>query len=99
MDAFAGERVQIHRQRRDQRFTFTGLHFGDFAAMEHDAADQLHIEVPHVEDAAAGFANGRRTPQPDVVERGALASCSLEFLTVFAASCSSEAPACWARAR
>src|ERR1039458_1463412 len=39
----------------DQRFSFTGAHFGDFAAVEDDAADQLHVEVAHVEEAAAGF--------------------------------------------
>ncbi len=55
--ALAGERVQINRQRGDQRFAFTGLHFGDLAAVQNDAADQLHIEMAHVECAAAGFAD------------------------------------------
>ena len=72
VDALAGERVQIHGQRRDQRFAFAGLHFGDFAAMQHDAADQLDIEMPHVEDAAAGFAHGGEGGDQQIVERGAL---------------------------
>ena len=70
--ALARERVQIHRQRRDQRLAFTGFHFGDFAAMQHDAADQLHVEMPHVENAASGFAHRGERGNQNVVQRGAL---------------------------
>jgi hypothetical protein len=45
VDALAGERVQIHGQRGDQRLAFAGLHLRDFAAMQDDAADQLHVEA------------------------------------------------------
>ena len=45
VDAAAGERVEVGRQRRDERLAFTGLHFGDGAFMEHHAADELDIEV------------------------------------------------------
>ena len=55
--AASAERVQIHRQGRDQRLTFTGLHFGNFALMQHHAADQLYVKVAHVEHTAAGFAD------------------------------------------
>ena len=48
MRAAAGERVQIKRQRRDERLAFAGRHFRDPAAVQNDAADQLHIEVHHV---------------------------------------------------
>ena len=70
--ALAFERVQIDGQRGDQRLAFTGSHFGDFAAMQNDAADQLHVEVPHVEDAAAGFAHDGEGLDQQVVERRAL---------------------------
>ena len=33
MDALAFKRIQIASQRFRQRFTFTGAHFGNFAAM------------------------------------------------------------------
>ena len=56
VNAFASERVQIAGQRGDQRLSFTGLHFGDLALMQHIATDELHVEVPHVQDALAGFA-------------------------------------------
>ena len=72
VNAFAFERVQINGQGRDQRFSFAGFHFGDLAAMQDDAADQLTIEVPHVEHAASGFADGREGGDQQVVERGAL---------------------------
>ena len=55
--AASAERVQIHRQGRDQRLAFAGLHFGDLALVQHHAADQLHVEVAHVEHAAPGFAD------------------------------------------
>ena len=48
MRAASGQRVEIKRQRRDQSLAFAGRHFRDPAAMQNDAADQLHIEVHHV---------------------------------------------------
>ena len=53
------ERVQVARQRGDQRLAFAGLHFGDLAVVQHHAADQLHVEMAHVQDAPAGFADHR----------------------------------------
>ena len=70
--ALPGERVQIHGQRGDQRLAFAGFHFRDFAAMQHDAADQLHVEMPHVQNAAAGFAHGGEGGNQQIVERRAL---------------------------
>ena len=55
----------------DQRLAFTGFHFGDLAAVQHNAADHLNVEMPHVEDTAAGFAHYRESFGKNVVERGA----------------------------
>jgi hypothetical protein len=50
MHALAGERVEIDRQRRDQRLAFAGLHLGDRCLqVQHHAADQLHVEMPLAE--------------------------------------------------
>ena len=57
MDALAFEGVEIRRQGRDQGLAFTGLHFRDRALVQHHAADQLHVIVPHAENAAAGLAH------------------------------------------
>ena len=43
------------------------------------AADQLHIEVAHVEDAAAGFADDGEGFDQEVVERGAVGELFFEF--------------------
>lgn len=55
MDAFPFQRVQIDGQRRDQGFPLSGFHLGNAAAMENHTADQLHIEMSHVECAPRHF--------------------------------------------
>ena len=52
VNALAFERVEIRRQRRDERLALAGLHLGNLAFVEHRAADQLDVEVPHVQHAA-----------------------------------------------
>ena len=79
VNAFAFERVQVDGQRGDERFAFAGLHFGDLAFVEHHAADELDVEVPHVEDAAAGFADDGEGFDQEVVERGAAGESFFEF--------------------
>ena len=69
VDALAFERVQVGGQRGDERLAFAGLHLGDLAAVQHHAADQLHVEVPHVQHAAAGLADDGEGLGQQVVER------------------------------
>jgi hypothetical protein len=57
VDAVAGESVQIAGERGDEGFALTGTHFGDLALVEDHAADELDIEVAHVDDALAGLAD------------------------------------------
>ena len=57
--AAAGERIQERGKRGDERLAFARLHLGDFAFVQHDAADQLHVEMAHAELAAARFAHQR----------------------------------------
>ncbi len=49
MNAFAGQGVQIGRQGGGQGLAFTGLHFGDFSLMQHHTADELRIEMAHLQ--------------------------------------------------
>ena len=51
VDALARQCVQIGRQNGDQRLAFTGLHLGDSALMQDDAADDLYREGLHPQDA------------------------------------------------
>ena len=71
VNALAGQRVEVGRQRRDQRLAFARLHLGDAPGVEHVAADELHVEVPHVERTTAGLAHDGKRLGQQVVERGA----------------------------
>jgi hypothetical protein len=53
--ALAFERVQIGGQCRHERLAFARLHLGDLALVQHRAADQLDVEVPHFQHPPAGF--------------------------------------------
>ena len=49
--ALAGQGVQVLRQRCDQSLSFTGSHLGDHVLVQDGAADELHVEVPHSQNA------------------------------------------------
>ena len=57
MHALAGQRVEIGGERRDQRLALARAHLGNFAAVEHDAADHLHVVMPLAERALGRFAH------------------------------------------
>ncbi len=48
MHAFLGQRVEEHRERRDKGLALARGHLGDFALVEHHAAEELHVVVDHV---------------------------------------------------
>ena len=72
VNALASEGVQVGGQRRDQGLALAGLHLGDLAAVQHDAADELHVEVPHAEHAPSGLAHHRKGVDQQIVEGGPL---------------------------
>ena len=80
MDALARERVEIDRQGRDQRLAFAGLHLGDHAAMEDDAAHQLDVEMALAEGALGRLAHRGEGVDQEIVERLALRQPLLELL-------------------
>ncbi|RMV05524.1 hypothetical protein ALP17_05450 [Pseudomonas savastanoi] len=55
VNALAGKRIEVHSQRTDQGFTFTGTHFRDLTFVQGHTADQLNVEVAHAHDALARF--------------------------------------------
>ena len=67
--ARAGERVEIDRQRGDQRLALAGLHLGDLALVQHHAADELHVEVALAERALGRLAHGCEGGNEQIVER------------------------------
>ena len=67
MHAFAGKRIQITGERRDERFAFAGFHFGDLAFMKRHAANELHVEMAHAHNALTSLAHrGERLGQKAV---------------------------------
>ena len=79
MDAAAGQRVEIDRQRRDQRLAFAGLHLGDAAFVQDHAADHLHVEMALPDGALRRLADRRKGRHQDVVERRAVGDLLLEL--------------------
>ena len=57
MDVFARERVEVARQRGDERLALARAHLGDLAVVEGHRADQLHVEVAQAQRAHARLAH------------------------------------------
>src|SRR6516225_3799855 len=80
VDALAGERVEIDRQRRHQRLALAGLHLRDLALVQNHAADQLHVEVPLAERALGRFTHGGEGGHEQIVELDAVGELLAEEL-------------------
>ena len=68
MDTLALKRIEIDGKRRDKCLALAGLHLGDLAAVERDAADQLHIIMPLAKGADGRLADRRKDFGDQVVE-------------------------------
>ena len=79
MDAFTGQRVEVRRQGRSQRFTFTSTHLGDAAIVKHHTAQQLDVEVAHAEHTLTGFANDGKGFRDQVFQHFAFFQARAEF--------------------
>ncbi len=79
VDAFAFQGVQVGRQRRHQRLALAGLHLGDGAAVKNRPADDLDVEMPHVQHPAAGLADDGECLGHEIVQRLALGQALAEF--------------------
>ena len=80
MHALAGERVEVRRQHGDERLSLAGLHLGDAALMQHNAADELHAKRLHAEHAPRGLARGGKRLRQQGIERFARIVALLEFV-------------------
>ena len=85
----AGERVQVEREARDERLALAGLHLGDVALVQDDAAHHLHVEHALLRFAPARLAHGGVGLEQELVERLAVLE-PLRNSAVFARSSSSE---------
>ena len=80
MGAFAFEGVEIDRQGRDQGLALTCFHFGDPALVQDHSADELHVEMPHVELAAGHLPTDRESFRQNIVKGFAGSQALLEGL-------------------
>ena len=67
--ALAGERVEIRRQDGDEGLALAGLHLGDAALMQHDAADELHPVGAQAQHPVRCLPDGGKGLGEHVVER------------------------------
>ena len=79
VNALTGQRVQIGRQGGHQRFAFAGLHLGDAALVQHDAAHQLDGVGAHAQHAVGGLPHGGKCLRQNVVQRLAVGKALLEL--------------------
>ena len=83
MNAVAGQGIEIGRQGCDQRFTFTGFHFGDIALMQDHAADKLDVLRAQTKRPLCGFANGRESVFQKIIKAFAVRMTRLEAFGAF----------------
>ncbi len=82
VDALALQGVQVRGERGDERLALTGLHLRDVALVQHNAAHDLHVELPLAEGAQGSLANERERFRQDVVELLALLHLLAQLLGV-----------------
>src|SRR5918995_462700 len=69
VDALALERVQVQRLDGDERLALTGLHLGDVALVQGDAAHQLDVEESDADRALEGLPDRRKGLEEELLER------------------------------
>ena len=74
-----GERVEVERLGRDERLALAGLHLGDVALVEDDAAHHLHLEQLDLTVAAEGLAHRGERLEEQLLERLAVLEPLLEL--------------------
>ena len=79
VNARAGQRVEVRGKRGDQRLALAGPHLGDFAFVQHGAADDLNVEMAHLQRTLPGFASDRERFGQQVVQRRALREPAFEL--------------------
>ena len=77
--ALARQRVQVQRQRGDQRLALARLHLGDAARVQDGAGEQLDVVVALADRAARGLADGGEGLGQQVVERLARQEAAAEL--------------------
>ena len=69
MHALAGQGIEVGRENGHEGLALAGLHLGDAALMQDDAAQQLHRVGALAQHPVGGFAHGGEGLGQDVVQR------------------------------
>ena len=69
VDALAGEGVEVGGQGGHQGLALAGLHLGDAALVQHDAAHQLHRVGPQAQHPVGGLPHGGKGLGQNIVQR------------------------------
>ena len=75
---FAGQGVQVGGQGSHKGLALTGLHLGNIAAVQGNAAGHLHREVLHAQHTPCGLAADGKGIRQKVVQRFALGQLLLK---------------------
>ena len=79
MDALACQRIGVGGQRCHQGLALAGLHLGDPALMQHDAAHQLHPVGAHTQHTVRSLPHGGKGLRQNVIQCLAVGKALLEF--------------------
>ena len=79
VDAPARQGVEVGGEGGHQGLAFTGLHLGDAALVQHDAAHQLHPVGAHSQHAVGGLPHGGKGLRQNIVQRFAVLEARLEL--------------------
>ena len=79
VDALAGEGVEVGGHGGHQGFAFTGLHFGDLALVQDDAADELDVEGAQSQDPGGGLPDRGKGLGQEIVQGLLLVQALLEL--------------------
>ena len=74
------QRIEVERQRGDERLALPRSHLGDISTMEHHAANHLHVIVTQANGALGRLPNRRKSLDQDIVQRLALGKPPAEFI-------------------
>ena len=76
----AFERVEVEGQRGDQGLAFPGLHLRDLALVQDHAADELDVEVAHLQLALRHLPADSEGVRQDVIRRGPVGQALFELV-------------------
>jgi len=79
MYTVARQSIQVRSQSGHQGFTFTGFHLGDFAFMQDDTTDQLHIIMSQAQGTGRAFAYNRKSFDQQIIQFCTIIQAGAEF--------------------